>query len=97
MNTYKEKQFTHAGCLYRRTDCYNAEGILFRVYFERLVPETSVARGLGKWSDRHAHWRLVNSVRNQNLYSKLLVSSDERTQELGRRATASLLAKENTK
>jgi hypothetical protein len=74
MNTYKTVKFDMDGRQYRRTECYDKDGLLFRVYFERFVPETSVRLGLGRYSDRHACWRLVSS-RHHKLRNRLLTAS----------------------
>ena len=69
MLTHKERILTLDGRMFRRNEAY-LDGKLYRVYFERFVPETSVYRGLGKYTDRHACWRLV-SASHQKLRAKL--------------------------
>ena len=56
---FKTYNFTLENRAFRRTDCFNEEGNQIASYFERFVPETSVYRGLDKWEDRHACWRMV--------------------------------------
>lgn len=67
--TYREKIIDLDGRMFRRNEVYN-DGLLYRVFFERFVPETSVYHGLGRYTDRHACWRLVSS-RHQKLIAKL--------------------------